>query len=208
MNERFTTFMLSCKEREKVREETLSRLQATDWPDAPHLVLDDEAAPNHLARIHRTWRRALRSAMACSSCLVLLLEDDLLFGRWFAHNVLSWPLLDAIPPGGAFFASLYNPSHPFLKRRPDQRYLVANPDSVWGSQAIVMTPTMACYIDTHWDQGQGNPDQRMPRLAARVAPVHVHVPSLVDHVQVPTTWGGISHRACDFDTDWKATPKG
>jgi hypothetical protein len=51
----------------------------------------------------------------------------------------------------------------------------------------------------------GNPDQRMPAIAARVTSIYYHVPSLVDHESVPTTWGGIEHSARDFDPQWRAS---
>jgi len=135
---------------------------------------------------------------------VLLCEDDVVFGNAFARNLASWELLRQPQPGGAFYASLYNPNRPFIVRRAEQRYLVAHPNAVWGAQALLLTPNMARFIETHWDEAPGNPDQRMPRLAARVTPIYFHVPSLVDHARVPTTWGGIEHSAIDFDPDWCA----
>jgi hypothetical protein len=168
-------------------------------------VLDDGTAPTALERIHQTWRRVIRRAADSPTRFVLLLEDDLVFNRRLAANLDSWPLLERVQPGGAFFASLYNANRPFIERRVDERYLVAEPRAAWGAQALLTTPATARFIDSHWDEAQGNPDQRMPRLAGRVTPVYVHLPSLVDHAVVPTTWGGIAHSALDFDLDWRAS---
>jgi hypothetical protein len=168
------------------------------------VILDDGVGGSRIERIHRTWRRVIRSAAAAAADFVLLLEDDVRFGSWFAENLAEWPLLAELPPGGAFYASLYNPGRPFIRRCEAARYLVAYPDTVWGAQALLMTPCTARFIDASWDEAAGNPDQRMPRLAGRVTPIYLHLPSLVDHSPEPTTWGGIPHRAPDFDPAFRA----
>jgi hypothetical protein len=201
---RFSALVMSCREREHVLERTLKSLGAGGWSDAPEVVLDDGIGGERLARIHRTWRRLIARAAEQAADYVLVCEDDVVFCRSFAHNLETWELLKQTQPGGAFFASLYNPNRPFIVRRARERYLVAHPDSVWGAQALLMTPNMARFIEAHWEEAPGNPDQRMPRLAARVTPIYFHVPSLVDHASVPTTWGGIEHSALDFDPDWRA----
>ena len=203
-----STFVMSCPGRSETLAATLERLAATGWPSTPELVLDDGVGARPIDRIHRTWRRMVRRASLAVTELVLLLEDDLVFGRWFERNLSSWELLRQIPPSRAFFASLYNPSRPFVISRPGERYLVAHQHSVWGAQALLTTPETARFIDTHWDEVAGNPDQRMPLIAARVTPVYYHVPSLVDHAPVPTTWGGFEHHAFDFDPDWRADATG
>lgn len=197
-------FVLSCSERGNVLAATLESLAKSDFDAAPEVVLDDASAPTAIERIHHTWRRVIRRAAEASSEFVLLLEDDLVVNRWLFENLASWPALQRVQPGGAFFASLYNPNRPFVARRPDDRCLVAEPRAAWGAQALLTTPRTARFIDSHWDEAPGNPDQRMPRLAGRVTPVYFHSPSLVDHAQVPTTWGGIEHSAADFDPDWRA----
>lgn len=200
----FTAVMLSCEERSTVRRATLVSLANAGWPAPVDVVMDDGVGESRIARIHRTWRRVIQRAAQAETRCVLLLEDDVVFGRYFTHNLLSWPVIHDIPPGGALYASLYNPSRPFIVQRPAERYAVAHPKSLWGAQALVMTPNMARYIDVHWDRAPGNPDQRMPVIASRVTPIYLHVPSLVDHAPVPTTWGGIDHAACDFDPEWRA----
>lgn len=199
----FEAFMVSCRERLAVREATLRRLAEGGWDAPTSVVLDDETGATPLERIHRTWRRALRQAAASGARFALLLEDDLIVGRFFKQNLISWPLLRRLPPEQAFFASLYHAPVAYHLVRPDESYLVARPHSAWGSQALVMPPSLARFIDERWDSEEGNPDMKMPRLAARVTPVYMHLPSLVDHADVPTTWGGVSHRARDFDMGWR-----
>lgn len=200
----FSTFVMSCPERRQTLAATVERLLSSGWAPSPEVVLDDGVGDAAIDRIHRTWRRMMRRASEATTELVLLLEDDVVFCKWFKENLESWELLRQIPPGRAFYASLYNPSRPFVVSRPGQRYLVAHRPSVWGAQALVTTPETARFIDAHWDEVDGNPDQRMPLIAGRVTPIYYHVPSLVDHAPVPTTWGGIEHSAYDFDPDWRA----
>lgn len=200
----FGTFVMSCAERTVQLRLTIERLRASGWPDEPEVVMDQGTAERPIDRIHHTWRQMIRRAARAETPFLLLLEDDVIFGRWFVHNLRSWRLLTESAPGGAFFASLYNPNRPFFLRRPEEHYLVADPRFVWGSQALVLTPATARFIDAHWDTAPGNPDQRMPLIASRVTVIYYHVPSLVDHASVPTTWGGMGHSAADFDPDWRA----
>jgi hypothetical protein len=202
---RFTTFVMSCAARAPELELTLERLRACGWLGTPTVVLDQEIGTRPIDRIHHTWRRMIRHAATSDAPFALLLEDDVVFGRWFPHNLRTWPLLAALPPSRAFYASLYNPNRPFFLRRPAQRYMVADPRAVWGAQAIVLTRETARFIDAHWDTASGNPDQRMPLIASRVTSIYFHVPSLVDHAPALSTWGGIEHAAIDFDPDWRAT---
>ena len=202
---KISAFLMSCEDRKASLELTLASLRESGFPSAPELVLDEGIGERRLDRIHRTWRRLIRKGAEARSDFVLLLEDDLIFGRFFAENLASWRLLNEAPRSRAFFASLYNPSRPYVARRELERYLVADARFAWGAQAILTTPRTARYIDAHWDTAPGNPDQRMPRIAARVSPVYYHVPSLVDHQPVPTTWGGIEHAATDFDPEWRAS---
>jgi hypothetical protein len=201
---RFETLVVSCAERKSTLDRTLQRLSACGWNETIEVVLDDGIGQRPIDRIHRTWRRAIQRAGQLQAPFALLLEDDLVFGQWFCQNLRSWSILQQLAPGRAFYASLYNPGRPFIARRASERYLVADPRFVWGAQAIVTTPETARYIDVHWDTAAGNPDQRMPAIASRVTSIYYHVPSLVDHEAVPTTWGGIEHCALDFDPEWRA----
>jgi hypothetical protein len=107
-------------------------------------------------------------------------------------------------PQGPFYASLYNPGHPLITRRETECYAVADPRWLWGSQALLVSTRTLRYIDRNWDNASGNPDQRMPLLVRAITPIYYHVPSLVDHVPARTTWGGIRHKAIDFDPEWQS----
>jgi hypothetical protein len=199
----FETFMISCRARGVTRGATLAGLRAAGWDVPLTVVLDEESGRTPIERIHLTWRRVLDCAAASAAAFVLLVEDDIVVGRWFTQNLLAWPPLAQVPPGHAFFGSLYNPALAYYASRPDERCLIADPRRAWGAQALVMTPATARFIAAHWNERAENPDIRMPRLASRVTPIYLHLPSLVDHAGVPTTWGGFSHRAFDFDPEWR-----
>jgi hypothetical protein len=49
-------------------------------------------------------------------------------------------------------------------------------------------------------------DIKMSRLAARLGPIYYHLPSLVQHVGVKSTWTDDSrfHDTKSFDRDWRA----
>lgn len=199
-------------------EATRRSLALSGWSDVPRVVLDEQPGPTSMARLSVAWRRVIRLAAQAPSDFVLLLEDDLIFGRWFSDNLRSWPPLQARPlayttqqlqrrapqlPPRLFYGSLYNHGRGMLRRESD-RSAVADPVFVWGSQAQVMTPLTAAFIDANWDRAQGNADVRMVRLAAYLSPVYFHVPSLVDHAPGPSTWCLDTHRAVDFDAEWRA----
>ncbi len=46
-------------------------------------------------------------------------------------------------------------------------------------------------------------DIALARLAAQLAPLHYHVPSLVDHLGGESSWSGPQHPAQDFDPEWR-----
>lgn len=60
----------------------------------------------------------IRHAGASDAPFTLLLEDDVVFGNFFRHNLRSWRLLAQVPAGRAVYASLYNPGRPYLARPP------------------------------------------------------------------------------------------
>jgi hypothetical protein len=79
-----------------------------------------------------------------------------------------------------------------------------DPESIFGSQAFLLSRETAIYVVKHWDSVEGMQDIKMSRLAARLAePVFYHAPSLVQHVGRKSTWGGGFHRARDYDRYWK-----
>ena len=180
---------------------TLASLLTCGWPGA-EVVMDTAGGAASMQRLNEAWRGMVRRAAAARTDFVLLLEDDLVFGHYFAANLESWPALHAAADG-LFFGSLYNHGHSRIAGGAE-RHWVADPFYFWGSQALVVTPRTARFLDANWDKGAGNVDLRLARLAAAVTPILFHRPSLVQHAPGPSTWGGARHWAPDFDPFWRA----
>jgi len=154
--------------------------------------------------------------------VLLFFEDDLLFNQHLVWNLQRWsPLRNAEPRPGIerltpgqpqpsarrmFFGSLYDPTVNELTMRELENYFIADPQAVYGSQAFVMSRAMAEYFVAHWWEVEGMQDIKMSRLAARLGPIYYHLPSLVQHVGVKSTWTDDSrfHDTKSFDRDWRA----
>lgn len=202
---RLGAYMLTCAERAAVREETLARLAATDWGNPPVVVLDRGLRESKVSRIAAAARELLELAVAGDADVFLVLEDDLDFNRFLRHNLECWrPLVDHVE-GEPFFASLYNPNVvPVASRTDTAAYAMADPDKVYGSQAFLISVATGRWVLEHWDAGAH--DIMWSRLAAQRSPVFYHRPSLIQHWDVPSTWGGPQHHAVDYSSDWKAPP--
>ncbi len=184
--------------------ETVARLAATDWGEAPELVMDENANERALARILETGRRLLARAADEADDLVLYLEDDLEFNRWLRHSLEHWEPLVERRRGDHFFASLYNPNIvPPPSLADPATAVVIDPRQDYGSQAILSVTTARAILD-QWDDAAGPIDLRVSRLAARWSPIRFHHPSLVQHRPVASTCGGTAHFAVDFSAAWRA----
>jgi hypothetical protein len=202
---RMTAYLISCPERESIRNQTLVNLQATDWADPPKIGIDHTTFERRQERQVHTALRLLQRAIAEDPEFILFLEDDLQFNKHLRYNLNHWRPLDKVQPGDHFFGSLYNPNVRELERNGDQAFFVADPESIYGSQAFILSLATAQYIVAHWEEVDGLQDFKMSRLAARLCPTYYHVPSLVQHVGLASAWGGSYHCASDFDTEWKAS---
>lgn len=198
-------YMLSCRERALVRRETQERLAATDWGAAARVVLDPGGDDCPQQRQSRAAREVLRRAIEEAPDFMLFLEDDLEFNDHLRCNLMAWEPLAGTPQGGHFFASLYNPNIRELRRDDARACFLADPEAVYGSQAFVLSLETARHVERHWETIPGMQDIRMSRLAAMVTGVYYHAPSLVQHVPVPSAWGGGYHSAVDYSPDWRST---
>jgi hypothetical protein len=137
--------------------------------------------------------------------LFVFMEDDLDFNRSIRFNLEHWrPILEH-PAGDDFFASLYNPNiAPVMSASDPDPYVIVDPEKIYGTQAVVLSVSLARWILSRWDDVRGATDIRMSRLAAQRTAIYYHRPSLVRHLAVPSTWGGIVHDAIDFSPDWRA----
>jgi predicted O-methyltransferase YrrM len=208
----FRLYVLTCAPRimSGVVHGTLASIARSDWGDEPVVHLDDEPGGGDAkTRQTRGYRRVLERIARERLARALVLEDDVAVNRHLRANLEAW---EPVRRGDPFLGSLYNPNLRPLAGAPAVEHgFVADPESVYGSQAFVLTPEVADYCLEHWDEVQALQDIRVSRLAARMDPraVHVHTPSLVEHVGAAlSTHGGSHHTATDFDPWWHAGANG
>ena len=207
---RIDAYILSCPAREVMREQTIANLRATDWGDEPQVEIDQTTFARRQERQESTALRLLQRAVADGPDYILFLEDDLEFNRHLRFNLEHWYPLVNTPPRRPFFASLYNPNGKGRLRTVSfaaetrHAYFVVDPNTVFGSQAFLLSLVTARYIVEHWNNVIGMQDIKMSRLAARFGPIYYHTPSLVQHVGVDSAWGGPFQWSADYAGDWKA----
>jgi hypothetical protein len=202
---RISAYMLSCPKRAMIREHTLANLRATDWDAEPRLEID--SAPAHFApcvRMTEAVRRVLQCAASGDPQFILFLEDDLRFNRHLRYNIVQWlRRFDAIPDGH-FFGSLFNPSGWAIGTRVSGDTFVVDEKCAFGSQAMLFSSVTARHLLDRWELHDGLHDFRMYHLAATAGPIYCHVPSLVQQINAPSSWGGRYFRAHDYLADWRA----
>ena len=164
--------------------------------------MDAETDEAHRDRQTKTAFRALQWCLGTEADYVLFLEDDLAFNRHLRHNVQRWrPLRSRV----VALAGLYNPNLRESAYDLQNQAVVVAPDSVFGSQAFLMSISAVAHVVRHWNQVEGMQDIKISRLAGRLKyPVLYHCPSLIQHVGKSSVWGGVFHQARDFDAYWKA----
>jgi hypothetical protein len=198
-------YLTTCDERTEVCAQTVGDLAQTDWGSPPTLVRDRSAASSKLDRIVDTGRHLLARAVEEASAddeVFLFCEDDVTFNRFLRHNLERWAPIRERRSDGHLFGSLYNPGIVPPSDDPATA-VVIDPRHFYGTQGMVMTVTTARSLLEQWDDWPGALDVRVSRLAARWSPIWFHRPSLVQHRDVASTWGGTAHCAVDFSPDWR-----
>lgn len=201
-------YILTCASRigSHVLASTLESVARSDWGAEPLIHLDDREDGDPKDRQTASYRRLLERISADRPSYALVLEDDVAVNRHLRANLAAWqPVCEG---RRRFLGSLYDPNLRPLQGAPavDDGF-VADPESVYGSQAFLLTPEVADHCLEHWGDVEGMQDIRVSRLAARLHPhaVLVHRPSLVDHAGAAlSTHGGTHHTAVDFDPWWRA----
>jgi hypothetical protein len=198
---KFEAVMISCRERNALRQQTLANLAKTDWSDLPlHVQMDSGDSNDFSQRQTRCAYLALKKSLRRGADYVLFLEDDLDFNRHIKNNLYHWSPLQT---GSVTLAGLYNPKLQLLAADVRNNARVADPNSVFGSQAFLMSSETVAYVVRHWDEVAGKQDLRISRLAGRLLnPIFYHAPSLVQHIGAVSIWGGHFHQAMDFDVNW------
>jgi ADP-heptose:LPS heptosyltransferase len=195
--------MISCAQREKLRQRTLENLAGTDWVDVVvNVQVDEGAGVDRRRRQTLCAYKALQESLQWDFDYMLFLEDDLEFNRHIRHNLENWPPLR---DRQAKVASVYNPSVREFGCDARRNARLVDPACVFGSQALLIAKSVVKFAISNWHTLRGMQDIRISRLAGRLgSPIFYHAPSLVQHVGRRSTWGGGFHRALDFDANWRA----
>jgi hypothetical protein len=200
---RILPVMISCPDREALRERSLRSFAKTDWAsEAPLVQIDSELEePDRRIRQTRNTLRALRRGLETSAEYILFLEDDLIFNRHLWHNLMHWlPLRE----GRLTLGGLYNPGLRETACSIADQAVLVKPGHIYGSQALLLPRDVVARVVRRWNRISGMQDIRISRLAAGSGAAHYHAPSLVQHVGFKSLWGGSYHGAVDFDPDWRA----
>jgi hypothetical protein len=194
--------MISCAKRARIRQKTLQSLLSAGWVGPVAVQLEEHYLGSQAKNMTRDTLAGLQRARAKDPDFVLMLEDDLEFNQHFYHNLVAWPLL---AQGQVTLAGLYNPGHRITSYDVPSNAVVVPPDCIFGSQAFLLSRQCLGYVLEHWDDVEGPPDVKLPRLAGRLGkPIYYHCPSLVQHIGHRSTWGGNFHEAPDYDHEWRA----
>jgi len=195
--------MISCPDREALRRQTLKNLGRTDWNNSPlHIQIDEGVESDRELRQIQCSYLALKQILKSNSDYILFLEDDLDFNVHFLHNLKHWKPLST---RSIALASLYNPRIREMVCDPKNNTRFMSPQSVFGSQAFLLSKEAAKYVVRRWEKVEGKQDIKISRLAGHLNKwVAYHAPSLVQHIGEASLWGGRFHQAADFDREWQA----
>ncbi len=199
-------WMITCPERDESRKATLASLNASDWPNLPlQVLLDMEKTTERVERIRRQVLRVMQQFLDHSADYLLLLEDDLSFNRHLRHNVECWR---PYRRREITLAGLYNPGLREIAFDVAAHAVAVDPGSAFGTQALVLSRPTVEHIVPAWNTLDSPADLRLMHLAAQLGrPLYYHTPSLIQHQQLVSTWGGSAHEAPDFDPEWRAQPR-
>jgi hypothetical protein len=202
----FSIYVLTCgaRVRQGITQRTLASIAASDWGAEPHVQLDTGESGDPKSGQTENYRRLLERIARDRPGYALVLEDDVVVNRHLRANLSCWaPVRSA---NRYSLGSLYNPNiTPLAGAAPMAAGFVADPESVYGSQAFLLTPELAEFCLAHWGEIPAMQDIKVSRLAARVGEVVMHTPSLVQHHGATTsTHGGAIHTAPDYDPWWRS----
>ena len=199
----FFTAVITCPGREESLASTLRHLDSSDWKFPVSVFCDTSANPCKKTRQTDNSRIALEKAILSEETFILFLEDDVRACNNLYYNISRWKPFRNCNHMSPFFSSLYNPGISVESWLPHGDGFIARTGHVYGSQALLMSRVTAKHILTKWYSIDGMQDIKMSRLASELSPVLYHAPSLFQHTQVASTWGGVYHYAADFSSRWR-----
>ncbi|MDY3561841.1 class I SAM-dependent methyltransferase [Gemmata sp. JC673] len=212
----FGLYVITCPGRERVLDQTLAALAASDWPCPPKVLRQPADWPVGWSSTSRMYRSALQRAWDDGCWWTVLLEDDVRVGRFFWENLTRW---HPITTGQLQWGSLFIPDtiqNPWARRCPELGYRLARPDlangpnwrwqkaRLWGSQAYVLSRGALEIMLDRWDHHTGGQDARALGVANGAGwPLWYAEPCLVEHTPVMSAFGTPPVYAPDFDLEFR-----
>ena len=151
-------------------------------------------------RIVAAFQRMLEVAVSSpgdAESWLLFSEDDIEIHPRIGAFLDRWPALRDPRCG---MASLFNPSlHEVSSWGEMDHAFAAEPETFFGSQALLLRRAWAARALDAWDTVRGLQSQRLAQLFGGAGPIWVHRPSLVQHMAEDSSWGAQVQTAPDFD---------
>lgn len=193
--------ILTCPERSAALQQTLDSLRQSDWNAEPIIHVDQGTGSDPQTRQLNASFELLTRANKIDCDYLLFAEDDVIFNKFIRHNVLNWqPVHYGFCLVGTLYASTTGDN-------PTANYREMQPGGIGGSQGILIKKCWLPQVLNKWDSMHKTwlQDIRIYRsLYGSGQRVLVHTPSLVQHGQEVSTWGGLPHSSPDFDPAYKA----
>lgn len=202
--------ILTCEPRKDVLAQTLASLEASDWSGRVVVTKDSMAttAPDVYTRTMDAVKFILDDFLFrdTEAEYIMFCEDDVDYNKHIEHNLMQW---FPIASGTLDMGSLYNPNI-HMMHADDARHMgVAHPEAVYGTQTIILSrKAVKAVCDTWMNYDKYQPGMFQDILISRICsangfPIYYHLPSLVEHRAVPSTYGGTKHQSIDFAPDFR-----
>src|SRR5690606_39239649 len=127
--------------------------------------MDASRSHQRVERIVQNAHAALTRVARMEADYVLYLEDDLEFNRFIRHNLEAWM---PVRHGEVTLASLFNPGVTALACDVGRHFMVADPQSMYGSQAYLISLPMVRHLLRHWYDVAAPLDIKIPEIARRL----------------------------------------
>lgn len=197
-------YFLTTKSREKTLKLTLDSYLNTDMNEKFSIVFDtdctNEESP-YLRQINSAKHILSMYIRKSNEPFMMFCEDDIIFNKHIKHNINRMMELTTIS-----VAYLYNPGIVF--DTIVDNISIADPDVVYGNQCILMHRSFVGLCIKNWDkfaEGGQHQDIIIAQIAKKFGvPIYYHTPTLVQHRDGLSTWGGPVHRSIDFDLEYKS----
>lgn len=189
--------ILSCPDRHESLAETIRSWDATDWPGRPSIVMDLLDSPARSLSMVFNSQRLLAEFLSGWGEYLLFIEDDVEFNQFLFHNLQTWQPLTSrsLAIGSIYHSPDCAPAHQIISHDT----FAADLKTVGGSQALLIRRDAVERSLQRWDEFLGmNQDLRIFHALADREQLICHMPGLVQHRPVASTWGGRPHQSSNF----------